>query len=60
MFRHQRGKEIIFLKKSRNPTHNTIGNSSSSNEPIQEEKEETESAMTQEGGMMEAVVELYQ
>ena len=53
MFRHQRGKDIIFLKKSRQPTY------SSSNEPIQEEKEETESAMTQNEGIMDAIVELY-
>ena len=56
MFRHERGKVII---RSRKPTHNTISSGSSS-EPLQEEmQEETESAMTQNEGIMDALAELY-
>ena len=56
MSRHERGKAII---KSRNSMRNTIGNRSS-NEPLQEEKEETGSAMTQNEGIpLDVLAELF-
>ena len=56
MSRHEREKAII---KSRNSMRNTIGNRSSI-EPLQEEKEETGSAMTQNEGIpLDVLAELF-